>query len=240
MLTAFQNHIKDNQLFEPTDKILLAVSGGKDSMAMLHLFVAAKFNIGVAHCNFQLRAKAADEDEDFVKQTCQQLNIPFHSIRFDTADYAEKHKISTQMAARELRYNWFEEIKTTDHYHSIATAHHQNDVAETMLINLTKGSGLSGLHGIKAKNNHIIRPLLCFTSDEIQQYISTHQISYREDQSNASVKYVRNKIRHEVLPKLAEINPNIIETLNKAATHFSATENILNQKIEAEKTLFYQ
>lgn len=235
MLTAFQNHIKSNQLFEPTDKILLAVSGGKDSMAMLHLFVAAKINIGVAHCNFQLRAKAANEDEDFVKQTCQQLNIPFHSIRFDTANYAEKNKISTQMAARELRYNWFEEIKTTHHYHSIATAHHQNDVAETMLINLTKGSGLSGLHGIKAKNNHVIRPLLCFTSDEIQQYISTHQISYREDQSNASVKYVRNKIRHEVLPKLAEINPNIIETLNKAATHFSATENILNQKIEEEK-----
>jgi len=235
MLTAFQNHIKSNQLFEPTDKILLAVSGGKDSMAMLHLFVAAKMSIGVAHCNFQLRAKAADEDENFVKQTCQQLNIPFHSIRFDTADYAEKHKISTQMAARELRYNWFEEIKTTHHYHSIATAHHQNDVAETMLINLTKGSGLSGLHGIKAKNNHVIRPLLCFTTDEIQQYISTHQISYREDQSNASVKYVRNKIRHEVLPKLAEINPNIIETLNKTATHFSATENILMQKIEEEK-----
>lgn len=235
MLTAFQNHIKSNQLFEPTDKILLAVSGGKDSMAMLHLFVAAKINIGVAHCNFQLRATAADEDEDFVKQTCQQLNVPFHSIRFDTVNYAEKHKISTQMAARELRYNWFEEIKTTHHYHSIATAHHQNDVAETMLINLTKGSGLSGLHGIKAKSNHVIRPLLCFTSDEIQQYISAHQISYREDQSNASVKYVRNKIRHEVLPKLAEINPNIIETLNKAATHFSATENILNQKIEEEK-----
>ena len=235
MLHTFQNHIKDNQLFEPTDKILLAVSGGKDSMAMLHFFVAAKCNIGVAHCNFQLREKAADEDELFVQQTCQQLNIPFHSIRFNTAEYAEKNKISTQMAARELRYNWFEEIKNTYHYHSIATAHHQNDVAETMLINLTKGSGLSGLHGIKAKNNNVVRPLLCFTSDEIQQYISTHQISFREDQSNASVKYVRNKIRHEVLPKLAEINPNIIETLNKAATHFSATENILNQKIEEEK-----
>ncbi|MCW8969496.1 MAG: phosphoadenosine phosphosulfate reductase family protein, partial [Flavobacteriales bacterium] len=120
MLSAFHNHIKSHQLFQPTDKILLAVSGGKDSMAMLHLFVAAKFNIGVAHCNFQLRGKAANEDENFVQQTCQQLNIPFHSIRFDTAEYAEKHKISTQMAARELRYNWFEEIKTTHHYHSIA------------------------------------------------------------------------------------------------------------------------
>ncbi|MBQ21373.1 MAG: tRNA lysidine(34) synthetase TilS [Vicingaceae bacterium] len=235
MLSAFQNHIKSNRLFQPTDKILLAVSGGKDSMAMLHLFVAAKFNIGVAHCNFQLRDKAADEDELFVQQTCQQLDIPFHSIRFDTAEYAEKNKISTQMAARELRYNWFEEIKNTYHYHFIATAHHQNDVAETMLINLTKGSGLSGLHGIKTKNNHIIRPLLCFTSDEIQQYIFTYQISYREDQSNTSVKYVRNKIRHKVLPKLVEINPNIIESLNKTARHFSATENILMQKIEAEK-----
>lgn len=235
MLITFQNHIKSNQLFQPTDKILLAVSGGKDSIAMLHLFVAAKFNIGVAHCNFQLRDKAADEDELFVQQTCQQLNIPFHSIRFDTAEYAEKHKISTQMAARELRYNWFEEIKTTHHYHFIATAHHQNDVAETMLINLTKGSGLSGLHGIKAKNNNVIRPLLCFTSDEIQQYIKNNNIVFREDQSNASVKYVRNKIRHEVLPKLAEINPNIIDTLNETAKHLLATENILDQKIEEEK-----
>lgn len=235
MLLTFQNYIKSNQLFQPTDKILLAVSGGKDSMVMLNLFVAAKINIGVAHCNFQLRENAADEDENFVKQTCQQLNIPFHSIKFNTAEYAEEHKISTQMAARELRYRWFEEIKNTRQYDYIATAHHQDDVAETMLINLTKGSGLSGLHGIKAKNNHIIRPLLCFTSDEIQQYIKNNNIAFKEDQSNASVKYVRNKIRHEVLPKLAEINPNIIETLNKAAAHFLATENILMQKIDAEK-----
>lgn len=235
MLLTFQNYIKSNQLFQPTDKILLAVSGGKDSMVMLNLFVAAKINIGVAHCNFQLRENAADEDENFVKQTCQQLNIPFHSIKFNTAEYAEEHKISTQMAARELRYRWFEEIKKTRQYDFIATAHHQDDVAETMLINLTKGSGLSGLHGIKAKKNTLIRPLLCFTSNEIINYISEYQIDYREDQSNASVKYVRNRIRHEVLPKLTEINPSIIETLNKAAAHFSATETILMQKIEEEK-----
>lgn len=235
MLATFQSYINTNKLFHPTEKILLTVSGGKDSMAMLHLFIAAKYTFSVAHCNFQLRGKEADKDELFVQQTCKQLNIPFHSIKFETDAFAEKNKVSTQMAARTLRYTWFEELRNTHNYNYIVTAHHQNDVAETMLINLTKGTGLSGLHGIKNKKNTLIRPLLCFNSAAIQQYIENNNISFREDQSNASVKYVRNKIRHEVLPKLAEINPNIIETLNKAATHFSATENILHQKIEEEK-----
>ena len=235
MMAIFQYYIKTNQLFCLTDKILLTVSGGKDSMAMLHLFVAAKIKIGVAHCNFQLRGKDADEDAIFVKKTCRQLNIPFHSIKFDTLNYAEKNKISKQMAARELRYNWFEELKQARQYNFIATAHHQNDVAETMLINLTKGTGLSGLHGIKHKKNSIIRPLLCFNSNDIEQYIKKNNISFREDKSNASTKYVRNKIRHKILPKLAEINPTIITTLNKTAQHFSAIELILAQKIEDEK-----
>ncbi|PKP44804.1 MAG: tRNA lysidine(34) synthetase TilS, partial [Bacteroidetes bacterium HGW-Bacteroidetes-12] len=235
MLIQFQSYINTNQLFLSTDKILLAVSGGKDSIAMLHLFVAAKFNIGVAHCNFQLRGKDAYEDELFVQQTCLQLNIPFYAIRFDTTNYAKRHKISTQMAARELRYRWFEEIRIENNYQFIATAHHQNDVAETMLINLAKGTGLSGLHGIKNKSNFIVRPLLCFCSDDIQQYIKTNNFPYREDQSNASTKYIRNKIRHKTLPTLAEINPTIIETLNQTAVHFSAIENILIQKIEQEK-----
>ncbi|PIQ16097.1 MAG: tRNA lysidine(34) synthetase TilS [Flavobacteriales bacterium CG18_big_fil_WC_8_21_14_2_50_32_9] len=235
MLVTFQSYINTNKLFHPTEKILLTVSGGKDSMAMLHLFIAAKYTFGVAHCNFQLRGKEADKDELFVQQTCKQLNIPFHSIKFETTAFAEKNKVSTQMAARTLRYQWFEELRNTHNYNYIATAHHQNDVAETMLINLTKGTGLSGLHGIKNKKNTLIRPLLCFNSAAIQHYIEHNNISFREDLSNASTKYVRNKIRHEILPKLAEINPTIIETLNQSALHFSAVERILTQKIEEEK-----
>lgn len=235
MLATFQSYINTNKLFHSTEKILLTVSGGKDSMVMLHLFATAKYTFGVAHCNFQLRGKEADKDELFVEQTCKQLNIPFHSIKFETAAFAEKNKVSTQMAARTLRYQWFEELKNTHYYNYIATAHHQNDVAETMLINLTKGTGLSGLHGIKNKKNNLIRPLLCFNSADIQRYIEINKISFREDQSNASTKYVRNKIRHQILPKLAEINPTIVETLNQSAHHFSAIEHILTQKIEEEK-----
>lgn len=235
MLTTFQHYIKANTLFEPTDKILLTVSGGKDSMAMLHLFIAANYNIGVAHCNFQLRGKEANDDALFVEQICEKHNIPFHLIKFETTAFAEKNKISIQMAARTLRYEWFNELKVKFYYNYIATAHHQNDVAETMLINLTKGTGLSGLHGIKNKKNGLIRPMLCFTSEAIQHYIQKNNISFREDKSNASTKYTRNKIRHQILPELAEINPIIIETLNQSALYFNAIEQILNQKIEEEK-----
>lgn len=235
MITKFLYYIKHNHLLLKENKVLLTISGGKDSMAMLHLFVEANYSIGVAHCNFQLRGKDANDDELFVEQTCQRLNIPFHSIKFDTLAYAKKNKISTQMAARKLRYQWFEKIKSSYCYDFIVTAHHQNDVAETMLINLAKGTGLSGLHGIKNKINSIVRPLLCFNSSDIQQYIHTNSISFREDKSNASTKYVRNKIRHKILPQLAEINPTVVETLNQSAQHFLAIENILAQKIDDEK-----
>lgn len=235
MFQRFLQHISSEQLFVPSDTLLLAVSGGKDSMAMLHLFVKAKVNFAVAHCNFQLRDNAANEDEKFVRETCQQHQIPFHSIRFDTTNYAQTNKLSTQMAARELRYQWFETLLKENNYQVVATAHHKNDVAETMLINLVKGTGISGLHGIKAKNNKIIRPMLCFTSEEIQAFVEQEKIAFREDESNASVKYVRNKIRHQIIPELTTINPNLIETLYRSSIVFSETETILQQKIEEEK-----
>lgn len=236
MFQRFLLHISSEQLFVPSDTVLLAVSGGKDSMAMLHLFVKAKMNFAVAHCNFQLRDKAANEDENFVRQTCQQHQILFHSTRFDTANYAKANKLSTQMAARELRYQWFDALLKENNYQVVATAHHKNDVAETMLINLVKGTGISGLHGIKAKNNKLIRPMLCFTSEEIQAFVEQEKIAFREDQSNASVKYVRNKIRHQIIPELATINPNLIETLYRSSIVFLETEAILQQKIEEEKS----
>lgn len=235
MLNKFISYYKTNNLFEESDRILLAVSGGKDSMVMLHLFNEGNNNFGVAHCNFQLREDEADKDEGFVKNCCDKRKIPFYSIRFDTVKYAEEHQLSIQMAARELRYQWFEKIRMENKYQYIATAHHKNDVAETILINLTKGTGLSGLHGIKNKTDAIIRPLLCFDREAIDAYIEKHQIPYREDQSNSATKYTRNAIRHNVIPELEKINPSLIKTLNEEAARFADLELILTDKIESEK-----
>ncbi len=233
MLDKFLKYISDNQLFDKSQKVLLAVSGGKDSMAMLHLFKATDFSFGVAHCNFKLRKEDANKDERLVQQFCENHSIPFHSTAFNTQQYAKKNKLSIQMAARELRYNWFQDIKTTNNYAIIATAHHKNDVAETMLINLTKGTGLSGLHGIKNIKG-IVRPLLCFTRGEIDEYVSGNEISYREDASNADTKYLRNAIRHKVMPELEKLNSNVAESIVQTADYISDAEEILFQKIEEE------
>lgn len=235
MLEKFQKYYLENNLFLASDNVLLTVSGGKDSMLMLHLFKTAEMSFGVAHCNFQLRGDEADNDEAFVRGFCEENNIDFHSITFDTKEYAAKNGVSIQMAARDLRYAWFEEVRVANNYQYIATAHHKNDVAETMLINLTKGTGLAGLHGIKSKQGKVIRPLLCFSNLEIKNYIKEKNILYREDLSNSDNKYTRNAIRHDVIPVLEKINPNFIETTNNEAAQFLGIEQILFQKIEEEK-----
>ncbi|TXB65206.1 tRNA lysidine(34) synthetase TilS [Vicingus serpentipes] len=234
MLTDFINHIKKSNLFSNSAKILLTVSGGKDSMAMLDLFYKAGFNISVAHCNFNLRGAESDADEQFVKVISEQNNILFFSKSFNTTEFAEKNKISIQMAARKLRYDWFEEIRLKHDIDYIATAHHKNDVAETMLINLTKGTGLSGLHGINKKSGKIIRPLLDFTREQIEDYVAKNNIEYREDKSNQNNKYTRNFVRLDVIPLLENINPNLIENLNQTANYIASTEFILAEKIQEE------
>lgn len=233
MLDKFLKYISDNQLFDSTQNALLAVSGGKDSMVMLSLFKEAKFSFGVAHCNFKLRGDEADKDEGLVKQFCEKKSIPFYSTSFDTQQFAKENKLSIQMAARELRYTWFNEIRTENNYEVIATAHHKNDVAETLLINLTKGTGLSGFHGIK-NTKVVIRPLLCFTRDEIDQYVLENSIPYREDESNAVTKYLRNAIRHKVIPELQKLNANIVENVIQTTNYLSDAEEILFQKVEEE------
>lgn len=234
MLQKFKTYYQKNKLFEEPDNILLAVSGGKDSMVMLHLFKACNINFGVAHCNFNLRGTESDADEKLVKSICEKLNIPFHQIKFNTKEYAEQNGISIQMAARDLRYNWFEELSIKNNYQNIATAHHKNDVAETMLINLTNGTGLAGLHGIRKKTGKIIRPLLDFTRQEIEQYIIENEIEYREDKSNADNKYMRNSVRLDVVPVLEKINPNLIESLNQTACYLSEIELIIDEKVKEE------
>ncbi len=232
MLDKFRNFILKERLFDEKDKILLAVSGGLDSVAMTHLFKSAGFEFGIAHCNFKLRGTASDEDEIFVKQLAKNLNVKFHHTSFETEKIAEDLKISIQVAARDLRYSWFKKIQKQFNYKAIATAHHQNDSIETVLYNFTKGCGIRGLHGIHPKKGAIIRPLLFAGRNEIEQFVELENIAYREDASNASVKYMRNKIRHEVIPVLNSVNPSFEKTAIETIKRLNETEAIFNWAIE--------
>ncbi|WP_158825389.1 tRNA lysidine(34) synthetase TilS [Mucilaginibacter lacusdianchii] len=235
----FTHFIQQNQLFEPQSRILAAVSGGMDSVLMAHLLKAAGYTFGIAHCNFQLRGHEADADQQFCSQLANRLQVPFHTINFDTQAYAQHHKVSIQMAARELRYQWFEQIRQQHQYEVIALAHHQNDTIETILLNLTRGTGIAGLHGIQPKNGLLVRPLMAFTRQEVADAVVQNQLPYVEDSSNASTKYARNKLRHEVVPKLRELNPNLENTFQRNLKHFKELELLLNSQLEAlKKTIF--
>lgn len=209
MLEQFLNHINQSQLCKPTDKILLAVSGGLDSMVMLDLFKRANHPIAVAHCNFQLRGNDADQDEQFVKDVCQSLNIPFFAKRFQTSEYAKENRLSIQEAARELRYAWFQELMDEQQFQYLATAHHVSDSIETVLLKWIHGASLESFSGIPVKNGKIIRPLLFATRGHIANYAGAKELSWRNDSSNDSDDYQRNFIRHHVIPKLKELNPSL-------------------------------
>ncbi len=231
MIEEFKKYIQDNNLAEKDNRILLAVSGGIDSMVMTHLFVTSGYRTGIAHCNFALRAGESDLDEKLVAEFALNHSIPYFTVKFETKKYAAAKGLSIQMAARELRYEWFEKIRSGNDYDFIAVAHNLNDNIETLIINLTRGTGLAGLAGIRSKNNYIIRPLLFATRDRITEYCNEHGINYREDRSNADTKYTRNKIRHKVIPILKEINPSIESTLNETADRFSDINEIVNEYI---------
>lgn len=211
-ITKFQTFVTENKLFDRKDRVLLAVSGGVDSMVMCHLFQAAKFNFALAHCNFKLRGEASDGDEAFVRAFAQSLQVPFFTTSFATKKIAETEKISIQMAARDLRYDWLEAIRQQNDFQWIATAHHLNDSIETFFYNFTKGTGIRGLQGIPLQNGHVIRPLLFATKNGIVAFANEKAIPFREDASNEEDKYARNKIRHHVIPTLLEINPNFEQT----------------------------
>jgi len=235
MIEAFNKFIFENNLIKQGDKILLAVSGGIDSMVMAHLFLRRNHKEGIAHCNFSLRGQESDKDEELVRQFAADNNIPFYTIRFETKAYAKRNKLSIQMAARELRYNWFEEIRGKNGFDSVAVAHNLNDNIETLLINLIRGTGLAGMAGIKPLNNNIIRPMLFATRQEIQTYCDKNKIVFREDKSNADTKYTRNKIRHQVIPVIKEINPSVELTLNETAERFSGFNEIVSDYISQLK-----
>ncbi len=223
MLTKFNNFISENNLFNKEDKLLVAVSGGVDSMALLCLLWEQNYDFAVAHCNFQLRGEESDNDEKFVERFASFMTKNFHKKRFDTEGSASTRKISIQEAARDLRYEWFEELRQTHDYQYIVTAHHGSDSVETLLFNLSRGTGLKGLTGIKPKNGAVVRPLLFAEKKDIWAYMEENNIVYREDSSNKSDKYARNFIRNTVVPELKRLNPefeqnilNTIERLNEA------------------------
>jgi tRNA(Ile)-lysidine synthase len=231
MFHKFKKFIDDYNLIKPDDRILLAVSGGIDSMVMTHLFQQLDNVLGIAHCNFSLRSMESDKDEEMVRNYATEKNISFYATRFETSAYAKTNGLSVQMAARELRYEWFEEIRKEYRYDTIAVAHNLNDNIETLLINLTRGTGLTGLSGMRPVFNRIIRPLLFATRQDIIDYCNQNHITFREDKSNADTKYTRNKIRHQIIPVLKEINPSIETTLNETAERFNGINEIISDYI---------
>jgi tRNA(Ile)-lysidine synthase len=231
MLDEFLKNIEDKRLAGKNDRILLAVSGGIDSMVMADLFLRSGYKVGIIHCNFCLRGNESDKDEDLVERLASANNVPFWSKKFNTSYHAKKNGISIQMAARELRYKWFEEIRRKNGYDYVAIAHNLNDSIETFLINLTRGTGIAGLTGIRPSYQRIIRPLLFAKRDTIERYCSEHKITYREDRSNSETKYVRNKIRHLVIPVLREINPSAEHSINETAERLGQIYEALSDYI---------
>jgi tRNA(Ile)-lysidine synthase len=225
MLDLFKKYIQSENLFGVEDKILLAVSGGIDSVVMVDLFSKSKFDFGIAHANFCLRANESDEDELFVQKLAKKYKVPFYSEKFETSNFAANEKISIQMAARTLRYEWFKQLLQTYKYTYLATAHHQNDLLETVILNFTKGTGISGFHGILPKRNQIIRPLLFAEKEDLRDYLAENYLAYREDSSNESNKYQRNLIRNEVVPILKQINPNLEVTISETVQKVIVAEN---------------
>lgn len=231
MLKAFENHINQNLSFLRESKLLIAISGGLDSVVLTHLCHQANFNFVLAHCNFNLRGIESDDDEAFVLQLAEDIDVEVFIESFETKSFAKDHKISTQMAARELRYDWFYALSEQLEFDYILTAHHADDNLETFLINLSRGTGIDGLTGIPESNENIIRPLLPFSRASLLQYANENRMIWREDRSNSSIKYLRNKIRLEVVPKLKESNPEILQSVIQTQHHLQDSKAIIEDAI---------
>lgn len=229
-------YIKKERLLVPQDNVLVTLSGGADSVAMLHILLALGYTCEAAHCNFRLRGKESDEDEMFVRQLCRQLSVKLHTTHFDTEAYAQSKKISIEMAARELRYEWFAQLKRAHHFSVIAVAHHRDDSVETVLLNLIRGTGINGLLGIRPKNEDVIRPLLCVTRHEIVHYLDHIGQHYVTDSTNLQDEYIRNKIRLKLLPLIQEINPSVAHSIHEMSGHLREVANVYTNAIQEGKT----
>ena len=232
MIREFNSFIESDDLFTKRDRLLLACSGGIDSVVCFHLLHESGYSADLAHCNFGLRGEESDADEEFVRQLAVKAKVEYHTIRFETLDYARRKQISVQMAARDLRYQWFEEIRATHAYQYIIVAQHADDSTETMLINLIRGTGLAGLTGITSRSGKIRRPLLFATRSQISGYANNHQLVWREDSSNAKTDYMRNRIRHLIIPEFEKLNPSFSEVMNRNAENLRSEERVLNQHFD--------
>ncbi len=238
MIEKLKRFIDEKNLLTRHDRVLVAVSGGLDSMVLLHLMKQLDVEVAVAHCNFQLRGDDSDQDEEFVRWHSEKMNIPFFCKRFETNNYATENKLSIQMAARELRYAWFEELMEGNGFTRLATAHHFNDSMETMMLNWVRGAGMEGLRGIPAKRGAIVRPLLFATREEINNYAGVHTITWREDISNQTDDYQRNFIRHQVIPPLKRINTSLENTIRESVNKMDDEWAFYLKSVEDWKKMF--
>ena len=232
MKNRIKNFIVDKSLFLFQDKLILAISGGADSVFLMHFLLENGYNFELAHCNFNLRGYESDDDERFIKELAKKYKLTLHIKHFDTKNYASKNRISLQMAARDLRYKWFNDLLISEDAKYIVIAHHIDDSVETFFINILRGSGLKGLLGIKEKNKRIVRPLMSVTKNEIINYLQNRGFLYRNDSSNSSLKYLRNKIRNIILPLLIEINPSIKKTLSNEMKILEGVSEVYHLQID--------
>lgn len=241
MIDDFKQFILKEGLFQPSANILLAVSGGADSVVMAGLFYQAGFQFGIAHANFKLRAEESDRDELFVRNLAEKYKVKFFVRHFETDKFARQNKLSIQVAARQLRYEWFNELVIKHGYDRIATAHHLDDQVESFLINLARGTGIAGLHGIPLRQGKIIRPMMFTGRKEIEAYARTNNIEFVKDSSNLSVKYTRNRIRLKVIPQLELVNPAFRQELTHTIGHIRDAEIIYRQTVDQKrKEIFHR
>ena len=235
MIDKVARFLEHERLLTAKCRVIAAVSGGADSVCLLRVLKQIGYDCIAAHCNFALRGEESDRDEDFVRKLCQDLDVELHCIRFDTRSYAATHKLSIEMAARELRYRWFEQLRIQCRAEAIAVAHHRDDAIETCLLNLLRGTGIQGLTGIPARNGAVVRPLLAVDRREICDWLQSIGQSYVTDSTNLENDYTRNKIRNRLLPLLEEINPQVRQTLFTDMENFAAAAHIYHQAIDAAK-----
>lgn len=227
--------IKKHALIGSGERVLLAVSGGLDSVAMLHLFCQTDIPFAIAHCNFNLRGDESDGDEQFVKDRAEALGIECFLTKFDTKAHAKEHQQSIQMAARDLRYGWFNRLCQEQGFDKVAIAQHLDDSLETVLFNLAKGTSIAGLRGILPLNAHIIRPLLDFTRKELYEMMEQEGLKWREDSSNEDTYYQRNFIRHKIVEQLKQINPDLLHTFRNSMSRMREVEQVFDEAIDQKR-----
>lgn len=235
MLSKVQEYIEEHQLLQREGRYLVALSGGADSVALLLILQEHGYHVEAAHCNFHLRGEESERDEQFVVSLCEGRGVTLHRAHFDTREYAALHHVSIEMAARDLRYRYFEQLRQDLQLDGICVAHHRDDLVETVLMNLVRGTGLRGLQGIRPKNGYILRPLLCVSRQQIEEYLQAKGQPFVTDSTNLEDDVVRNKIRLNILPQLLDINPAAAEHIHQTAEHVSEALSLVDEEVSRQR-----